>query len=83
VIYEPKQEAMPRERLRKLQLDRLRSLVDYVKERVPLYRERLAGSEPEEIGSLEDLRLLPLLGAEPWTERMRREIDASLGRIGG
>jgi phenylacetate-CoA ligase len=59
VIYEPDAEALPRERLRSLQIDRLRSLVDYGKKRVPLYRERLAEAEPEDIASLDDLRRLP------------------------
>lgn len=49
---------MPRERLRALQLERLRALVAYVKERVPVYRERLDGIDPEET-SLDDLRRLP------------------------
>jgi phenylacetate-CoA ligase len=59
VIYEPETETLPRERLLSLQADRLRSLIDYVKERVPLYRKRLADAEPEDIASLDDLRQLP------------------------
>jgi phenylacetate-CoA ligase len=59
MIYEPEAEALPRERLRALQTDRLRSLVAYVKERVPLYRERLADVEPGDVASLEELRRLP------------------------
>ena len=59
MIFEPALEAMPRERLRDLQLERLRALLGRVKDRVPLYRERRSGVEPEEMRSLEDLRLLP------------------------
>jgi phenylacetate-CoA ligase len=59
VIYEPEAETRPRERLRELQADRLRALVDYVKERVPLYRDRLADAEPEDVASVDDLRQLP------------------------
>jgi phenylacetate-CoA ligase len=59
VIFEPEWESLPREQLRALQTDRLRALVAYVKARVPLYRERLAGVEPDDIASLEDLRRLP------------------------
>ena len=59
MIFEPEFETMPRERLRALQLERLRVLVAHVKERVPLYRERLKGVEREDIASLRDLRLLP------------------------
>ena len=59
MIFEPELEAMPREGLQALQTARLRALVAYVKERVPLYRERLAGVEPGDIVSLDDLRRLP------------------------
>jgi len=59
VIYEPEAETLPRERLRSLQAERLRSLIAYVKERIPLYRTRLVGAEPEDIASLDDLRQLP------------------------
>jgi hypothetical protein len=65
VIYEPEVERLPRERLRSLQTDRLRSLIDYVKDRVPLYRERLADAEPEDIASLDDLRQRTRSGCSP------------------
>ncbi len=57
MIFEPLCEAMPRERLRDLQTERLRALVAYLRERVPLYRERLSGVG--EIRSLDDLAGLP------------------------
>ena len=57
MIFEPNAETLPRERLQELQLGRLRALVAYLRERVPLYRERLAHAEVE---SLDDLRRLPL-----------------------
>jgi phenylacetate-CoA ligase len=59
MIFEPEAETLPRDRLRALQTERLRSLVGYVKERVPFYRERLAGVEPGDIVSLDDLGRLP------------------------
>jgi phenylacetate-CoA ligase len=59
VILEPEFETMAREQLRALQLERLRALLARVKERVPLYRERLGDVEAEQIRSLEDLRRLP------------------------
>jgi phenylacetate-CoA ligase len=59
VIFEPELETMPRDARRDLQLDRLRALLGYVKERVPLYGKRLAHVEPGEIRSLDDLRDLP------------------------
>ena len=59
MIYEPEAEALPRERLHSLQIDRLRSLLAYVKARVPLYRERLEDVAAEDIRSLDDVRPLP------------------------
>jgi phenylacetate-CoA ligase len=59
VIYERETETLRREQLRSLQTERLRSLIDYVKERVPLYGERLTDADPEDIASLDDLRQLP------------------------
>ena len=59
MIFEPELETLPRDRLRELQVDRLRALVAYVKGRVPLYRERLSSIEPGDIASLDDLRRLP------------------------
>jgi phenylacetate-CoA ligase len=64
MIFEPEAETHPREQLRSLQTHRLRSLVDYVKERIPLYRRRLADAEPEDIASLDDLRQLPFTRKE-------------------
>src|SRR5205823_8813360 len=52
-------ETLPRERLRSLQADQLRSLIGYVKGRVALYGKRLVDVEPDDIASLDDLRHLP------------------------
>jgi hypothetical protein len=59
VIFEPQLETMARERMASLQLDRLRRLVERVKQNVPLYRTRLADVEPEDLASVDDLRDLP------------------------
>src|SRR5215213_4055224 len=59
VIFEPEVETMAREQLRVLQTGRLQALLSYVQERVPLYRERLAGVEPGDIASPDELRHLP------------------------
>jgi hypothetical protein len=59
VIFEPELETLPREGLRALQTERLRALIAYAKARVPLYAERLAGAEPGDFASVDDLRLLP------------------------
>ena len=57
MIFEPAFETMPRGELEALQLERLQRLVTYLRERVPLYRERLDGIP--EIRSFEDLRSFP------------------------
>ncbi len=59
MIFESELETLPRESLRELQRERLRTLVANIKERVPLYRERLADVEPGDIASVDDLRHLP------------------------
>ena len=48
-MYQPEIEAMPREELRELQLERLRESVRNAYENVPLYRERFdeAGVTPD------------------------------------
>ncbi|MDA8233573.1 MAG: phenylacetate--CoA ligase [Clostridia bacterium] len=52
---------MPREELRKLQLDKLKETVQRVYDKVPFYRQafQAKGVEPGDIKSLEDLRKLP------------------------
>jgi phenylacetate-CoA ligase len=54
-------ETLPREKLRKLQDERLRSMVAYVYERVPFYHDAFdrAGLKPGDIRSVEDLPKLP------------------------
>ena len=59
MIFEPELETLPREQLRALQAERLRWLIAYVKDRVPLYRDRLADVEPGDITSVDDLQRLP------------------------
>ncbi len=54
-------ERSPRREIERLQLDRLRRVVAWVTERVPLYRERLreAGVRADELRTLDDIRRLP------------------------
>jgi len=59
MIFEPEAETLPRQSLRTLQAERIRSLIHYVKERVPLYRERLADVDPSSVGSPDDIATLP------------------------
>jgi phenylacetate-CoA ligase len=57
VIFEPEFETLPRAELEELQLERLRALIVRLRERVPLYRERLADAPDPR--SLADLAALP------------------------
>jgi phenylacetate-CoA ligase len=62
VIFEPEYETLAPERMRALQSARLRTLVDYVEARVPMYRERLAalGVSRDDIKSIDDITRLPI-----------------------
>lgn len=54
-------ETLPTEKLRELQLERLKAIVKYAYERVPFYRKKFdeVGIKPEDIKSLEDIRYIP------------------------
>ncbi|WCF09265.1 AMP-binding protein [Paenibacillus thiaminolyticus] len=63
MIFNVEMETMPHERMRSLQLERLRYTVKRAYDRVPFHRAALdrAGLAPEDIRSLEDLRRLPFM----------------------
>ena len=52
-------ETFSREKMERLQVARLRDCLGSIKQRVPFYREQLAGIEPGSIQSLADLARLP------------------------
>ena len=54
-------ETMPRQKIEELQLERLRTLVDFCMKNVKFYNERLtkAGVTPEKIKSLSDIQYIP------------------------
>lgn len=60
-VFDPAIETMPREEMRKLQLERLKSTVKQCYERVPMYRKRMdeMGVHPEDVRTLEDAAILP------------------------
>ncbi|MDE6707131.1 MAG: phenylacetate--CoA ligase [Oscillospiraceae bacterium] len=60
-IYQPELECMNPEERKKLQGKRLRKTVALVYENVPLYKERMdaKGVKPEDIQTVEDIKLLP------------------------
>ena len=59
--FEPARETMPRERLAALQLTRLRATLRNAYKNVPFHRARLDAAliEPNDLRSLDDIRLLP------------------------
>lgn len=61
MILDPEIETMPRPQLRRLQNERLRRMLRYLRERSAFYRERLQRSAPgpDSIRSVEDLHRLP------------------------
>lgn len=61
MLFDIKQETLPREEMEALQLRRLRDLCNRVYANVPFYRKRFdeAGISPADIKSLADLKLLP------------------------
>lgn len=62
MLFEPDFETLAPDHMRALQASRLRQLVAYVQERVPMYRERLreAGVAPGDIASIDDIARLPI-----------------------
>ncbi|QLA15045.1 phenylacetate--CoA ligase family protein [Desulfolutivibrio sulfoxidireducens] len=61
MYWEPKEETVSREDLRRLQLERLQATLTRVSRNVPHYRKRFAemGIDPDEFTSLADVRRLP------------------------
>jgi len=60
-MFNPKIEKMPQQKLREIQLERLKNIVHYVYEHVPFYRKKMkeADVEPGDIKSLDDTKKLP------------------------
>ena len=60
-MRDPEHEQMPREKLKELQLERLKKKVKQVYERVPFYRQTFEknGIKPDKIKTLQDLSSLP------------------------
>ncbi len=54
-----REETLPREELRALQLERLRNIVDYAKAKVPFFAKQLAGVNGGDIKSVDEITSLP------------------------
>lgn len=66
MIWNPEYETLPRGKLKKLQLTRLKTTLDWAYERVPFYRKKFEekGVNPRDIKSLEDIVKLPFTEKE-------------------
>ena len=66
-MFQPEFEAMPREALEALQVDRLKATLARVHANVPLYRDKFdqAGFDPGSFSSLDDLADEQEVGGEP------------------
>ncbi|MEZ6197732.1 MAG: AMP-binding protein [Planctomycetota bacterium] len=66
--WNPKNETMPKEELRALQLVKLRRLVERAWHESPFHRRLYegAGVSPEDIRTLDDIRRLPFMTREDW-----------------
>ena len=60
-MFSPEIETMPREKIREMQLERLKHIVRYAYENVPMYKERFdkIGLKPEHIRTLKDIEKIP------------------------
>jgi len=75
-------EVWPPERLRRLQLKRLRAVLRYAWENLPFYRRRFqeAGFRPEEVRDFQDFSLkVPTFRKADIIEAMQREGDSRIG----
>jgi phenylacetate-CoA ligase len=94
-IYEPNYERMPRDKLEKLQEERLKKIVKYCYEKLPMYRKKFDGVKlkPDDIRNLDDVERIPFtvkedlrdaypygLVASPLSEVL--ELHASSGTTG-
>ena len=66
--WNPKTETLDRERLEALQLAKLRYQCEWAAARSPWYRSKFAsdGFDPAQLGSLADMRRMPLLTRDAW-----------------
>jgi phenylacetate-CoA ligase len=68
--WNPKNETLPREDLRALQLVKLQRMCAWAYEKSPFHRTRweAAGFSPDQLQTLDDLRRMPFMTREEWME---------------
>jgi phenylacetate-CoA ligase len=73
--WNPKNETLPREELRALQLLKLRRLCDWAYTNSPFHRRRFeaAGFQPDQLSSWDDIRRIPMMTREEWMDSIERQ----------
>jgi phenylacetate-CoA ligase len=73
--WNPKNETLPRDDLRALQLLKLRRLCEWAYARSPFHRRRFdaAGFHPDQLKTLDDIRRIPMMTREEWMEAEQRQ----------
>ncbi len=66
--WNPKNETMPRERLRALQFGKLRDLCAWAQAKSPFHRERFAAAKfaASQLKTWDDIRRIPFMTREDW-----------------
>ena len=63
-MFNPEMETLPREEIEKLQLERLKKVISYIKNSRSKLKEKLKDVNPEDIKTLDDLKYLPFTTKE-------------------
>lgn len=73
--WNPKIETLPKEDLRRLQLEKLRRLATFANEKSPFHRKRFqaAGFDPSQLRTLDDLRRIPVMDRAAWMASQKEQ----------
>jgi phenylacetate-CoA ligase len=71
-FWNPKNEKLPREELRALQLHKLRRMCEWAYTTTPFHRRKFdaAGFKPDQLRTLDDIRRIPFMTREEWMESL-------------
>jgi phenylacetate-CoA ligase len=74
-FWNPKNETLPREELRELQLLKLQRLCEWAYATTPFHRRKFeeAGFKPEQIRKLDDIRRIPFMTREEWMQSIMEQ----------
>jgi phenylacetate-CoA ligase len=71
-FWNPKNEKLPREELRALQLHKLRRMCEWAYATTPFHKRKFdaAGFKPDQLKTLDDIRRIPFMTREEWMESL-------------